>query len=148
MLPWTWPVFTLLKKRRSMSMLEFLAIKEFDGKLRTNESQRTAIGDLATLTAAAGKDMYFGTAKISGTEAGSGVSVFELSINGTVVETARVQVSSTDSFEYEFKNKAHKVTTGQIIKIEWTVEGDTVTAEGYIECWEENTGVSPQIPSI
>ena len=49
---------------KTLSDIEFLAKKEFDGKLRTAEGNVTAAGDIATLTANSGKDMYLATAKV------------------------------------------------------------------------------------
>ena len=142
-----------------MGDIEFLAIKEFDGKLVKNDNSVTANGTLATLTASSGKDMYLASSKCSikmsnttGTTQGAIVS---LTINGTVVEIIRFnQVNnslsgvSTQWGAYEFKSIGHKVAATQIIKLEVTSFSGTPTVYGFIECFEETTGETPQVPSI
>jgi len=145
---------------RKLSDIEFLAIKEFGGKLKKNEGFLSATGTLATLTAAGGKDMYIARAKVTlylnATRKSSVADKVELQINGTNVETAvwTVQGSSTsqdsgvNAIIYEFKNIGHKVLATQIIKLEVITLSAEVDVEGFIECFEETTGVSPQIPPL
>jgi len=128
---------------KSSSDVSFLMKKEFAGEIVTNEGQRTAVGDVATLTASAGKDMYLATAKISGYEATSGDTKVELKINGTVIET--FFQNGVHSFDYQFRNIGQKVAAGEIIKIEWITEGSGGLVEGYIECVEVDTGVDPTL---
>ena len=75
--------------------MNFLSIKEFDGKLRTNEGVLAATGTLVTLTASLGKDLYFSGAKVSykphqGTVGQENASI-ELQLNGVVIETVDFQ---------------------------------------------------------
>jgi len=146
MFPW----IPFLKKRggKKLSDIEFLAIKEFDGKLRSNEGALAANGTLCTLTANTGKDMYIARAKVI-LRGASKTGTAELTVNGTVVETVDLATgSSSINTEYEFKNVGHKVAATEIIKIEITASSATPVYEGFIECFEEDTGESPQIPSI
>lgn len=136
----------------TMSDIMFLAKKEFDGKLRTDEGFISGTGDLATLTANTGKDMYIARAKVTfyHNDTGVGGAVgdkVELKINGVTVETAPFSWSNDGprTLDYEFKNIGHRVTTGQIIKLEVTVLNVDTDVEGFIECWEEDTGVTPVI---
>ena len=138
--PWL-PALFGVKKR--LSDIEYLAIKEFDGKLVHDDLVISAVGDIATLTASSGKDMYLAAAKIAGIEAVSGTNVVLLKVNGTEVE--RFTHTGSGSFQYEFKSIGLKVAATEIIKIEWTVEGNTGTIGGFIECIEEDTDASPQI---
>ena len=124
-----------------MSEILFLSVKEHAGKLRSAEGIATAAGDVASLTANTGKDMYLASAKV--TFALEGLSnqqaAFDevvLKINGTVVETAKSSMVITAGeggntvHTYEFKNIGHKVAASQIIKMEAiTVDADT-TIEG------------------
>lgn len=146
----------LFGRRKRLSDIEYLSIKEFDGKLRKNESNKTTTGDLATLTATSGKDMYIARAKCNfyaeTLSNATGNGVVELKINGVVVETARFaygvdtsQSGGTFAKDYEFKNVGHKVAATQIIKLEVTVLDVDVAVEGFIECFEEATAESPQI---
>ena len=138
-----------------MGNIEYLAIKEFEGKLRSDEGIAVAAGDMATLTATAGKDMYLAAAKcvIHTTPFGGASSNDQivLKVNGVDIEKVKYsQLSSVGNatFEYEFKNIGHKVGPGQIIKMEaLTIDPDT-EAEGFIECFEEDTGTSPQVPPL
>ena len=161
------PWIPFLKERAGgkLSDIEFLAVKDFDGKLVKNEGVKSATGDLATLTASSGKDMYVARAKVSftpssiGTGSGEGNAIVKLKINGTVVETARYSWSarstSTSNFgaanfaeDYEFKNIGHKVAATQIIKLEVVTLTGNTNAEGFVECFEETTGETPQVASI
>lgn len=132
-------------KHVGMSDILFLSVKEHAGKLRKNEGQVTAVADIATLTANTGKDMYLGRAKISGHASGVGEKIVELSVNGTVVET--FIVNSTGTFQYQFQGTGYKVAAGQIIKIAWASGASAGKIEGFIECFEEDTGVSPFVAS-
>jgi len=139
-----------------MSDIEFLMIKEFDGKLRKNEGSLTATGTLATLTAATGKDMYLARAKVSvrsQSTINASQATIELQVNGVVVETfiyLLAEASSSNGWventsdQYEFVNIGHKVDAAQVIKLEVTVESEMVI-EGFVECVEEDDGVSPAI---
>ncbi len=62
--PW---IHALWKRGRRLSDIEYLSIKEFDGKTRQVDGTATATGTLATITAGASpnKDMYLSGAKIS-----------------------------------------------------------------------------------
>jgi len=141
-----------------LSDIEYLAIKEFDGKLVKNEGFLSATGTLATLTASAGKDMYVASAKVIFylNVAGGATAIadkVELQINGTVVETATSSQEHTGAtsesgiaaWSYEFKNIGYKVTESQVIKLEVITLDSEVDVEGYVQCIEETTGESPQI---
>jgi len=149
------PWIAFLRKRAGgrLSDIEFLAIKAFGGKLVKNEGFLSATGDLATLTASSGKDMYLARAKVTFYSRVSNPSSvgdkIELKVNGTVVETTGYSML-TNAIEtsYEFKNIGHKVAATQIIKLEVTVLATDTDVEGFIECFEETTGETPQIPSI
>jgi len=151
-----WLVF-LKRAGKRLSDIEYLAIKEFDSKLVENESTQGtgATGDLGTLTASSGKDMYLASAKCSfqaATNAGGKAQV-ELKVNGVIKETAVLHVVSSSgtangkgsqSMEYEFKNIGQKVAATQIIKLE-VISNTTAIVEGYVQCFEEDTGASPAV---
>ena len=138
--------------------LAFLAKKEFDGKLSSVEGFLSVIGDLATITAAAGKDMYIARAKVIfyKNTVGAATSLadkVELQINGIAVETATFMHEAEDvtpefgvgAWSYEFKNMGRKVAATQIIKLEVITLDADVDVEGFIEVWEEDTGVDPTL---
>lgn len=140
---------------RKLSDIEYLSIKTFEGKLKKNEGTKSATGTLATLTASTGKDMYIARAKVNyrGSEtAGSELAIIELQINGVVVETAEFKSEGSANAgmltaPYEFKNIGHKVIATQVIKLQVTSVTGSLTLEGFVECFEETTGTTPQIPS-
>ena len=146
-----WIQFLGAKKR--LSDIEYLAIKEFDGKLRSAEGFLSATGDLATLTATAGKDMYIARAKVvffvnTGSAAGSVGDEVVLKINDVIVETAKFSFGTNaggTTFEYEFKNVGQNVAATQIIKLEVITLDASTDVEGFIECFEETTGDSPAV---
>lgn len=138
-----------------MGDLEYLAIKEFEGKLRTDRGSLSIASTLTALTATAGKDMYIGKAKVVFTNNGTGgtnsLNQVELQLNGSAIEIVTQSITtSVDgfNFEYEFKDMGHKVLAGQVIRLQVTTLGTTVDVVGFIECWEEDTGASPQIPPL
>ena len=151
--PW---ISFLQERKKRLSDIEYLAKKEFDGKLKKSEGFLSVAGDLATLTASSGKDMYIARAKVTffvNTSTGAPIVVADevvLKINGVIVETGKYSLRiSTDAgvaaFSYEFKNIGHKVAATQIIKLEVITLDTETDVEGFIECFEETTGESPQI---
>lgn len=156
------PVITFLKERKKrVSNIEYLAVKEKEGKLREDEGFLSAAGDLAKLTANTGKDMYLASAKCVffvnnvSTNHGSAGDKVVLKINGVIKETARFSFlhSGTGTTSggttlygyYEFKNIGQKVAAGQIIKIEVITLDVDVDVEGYVQCFEEDTGTDPRL---
>lgn len=156
--PW---IAFLKERKRRLSDIEFLAIKEYGGKLVNDEGVKTTTGDLATLTANSGKDLYVARAKVSctpssvGIGASSGSATIELKVNGTVVETASyswaARSTASNNFgsgqfawDYEFKDIGHKVDATQVIKLEVS-SISTANVEGFIEGFEEDDGNSPQV---
>ena len=136
---------------KEMGDIEYLAIKEFDGKTRKDFSFRSTSGTLATLTAATGKDMYVAVAEGSigtaRTDAPVESITVELKLNGTTIEEYNILVDNLTRFtDFKFKFSG-KVTTGQIILIEATLNGPGVAMQmsGNLECFEEDTGTTPAI---
>ncbi len=153
------PVITFLQPRRKkVSDIEFLAVKESQGKLRTNTNTRTTTGDGATLTAGASpdKDMYLARAVVTINTPNStfnGSCTAELFVNGVVVDQTHYVVAGqisggsggiVTSFVYEFI-RGLKVTTGQIIKIVITEDVVSIQAESTLVVFEEDPGVDPRI---
>jgi len=143
-----WLVF-LKESGKRLSDIEFLSIKEFDGKIVSNEGSRTTTGDLATLTASSGKDMYLAKAKIVAnvTDASNTDLDIELKVNGVIKETCKIDLinSGTTSFEYEFAITGLKVAATQIIKLEVITITAISEVSGVLECFEETTGESPAV---
>lgn len=149
---------TLIGGKRKLSDIEYLAIKEFGGKLKTDSgvTTGTAAQDIATLTASSGKDMYLASAKISircGTSNISDASV-QLSANGVVIGEYRGSfmnsavgrnAGATSADNFEFAIKGVKVAATQIIKMRATTIGSSIIIAGELVCFEETTGVSPKI---
>lgn len=151
--PW---IHALWKRGRKLSDIEYLAIKEFDGKTRQNDGTRSSTGTLATLTANSGKDMYLSGAKItighnnSLVSSAFGLTQVDLTVNGTVIESCvRSSISTTGGtfdVEYQFNTKGVKVAATQIIKLEVAaINNSRETISGVINVFEEDTGASPAI---
>jgi len=150
-----WSIFLKERKKR-LSDIEYLAKKDFDGKIRSAEGGRSTTGDLATLTATSGKDMYLANAKCSiftnaSTNNATPTEVV-LKLNGTIIETTKAsfqggsgvaQGKGSGSYEYEFKNIGQKVAATEIIKLEVIAITATTDVEGFIEVFEEATGADP-----
>jgi len=141
-----------------MSDILFLSVKEHANKLVKNEGFSSTTGDLATLTASSGKDMYLARAKVvfytNNTVNTTGDEVV-LKVNGTVIETvkhssgiANTGISGGNGvFAYSFENIGHSVAATQVIKLEVITLGSDTDVEGFVECFEETTGESPWQPS-
>lgn len=134
-----------------MSDIIVLAKKEFGGKTKYAEGAATTTGDVATLTATAGKDMYCGKAQVnfkSTSATGAlGACKVELKANGVIKETIDVQLTSgtVGNFNGEpftFQVTGFKVAATQIIKIE-VISISNASVEASLQCWEEDTGVDP-----
>ena len=149
--PW---IHALWKRGRRLSDIEYLSIKEFGGKLRQANGTLSGLGDLATLTATAGKDMYVARARISmNTNLNQrGTFTVQLKANGVVVGQAGIQSVITSGIGsygsmYEFAASGIKVAATQIIKLEVTTAqiagGPKVFGE--LVVFEEDTGASPAI---
>jgi len=145
--PW---LHALWKRGKRLSDIEYLAIKDFDGKLRQNDNIRTTAGDGATLTANSGKDMYLASAKVNvDITSTGGDCIVTLNINGTVVDTWEFQASASaggvglisTSYVFPF---GFKVAATQVIKLEVTAV-TTTRINTEIQCFEETTGDSPAI---
>lgn len=150
--------------KRKVSDIEFLSIKEFDGKRvdvdnpLLNLNNNSVETDLVTQTAAGGKDMYLGGASIGGSvENISGGTLVEVTyrLYANAVEIDKFVKNdpiSKEGWTYKFLTKSVKVTTGQIIKITAKNGASGINKEtnhqGKLILWEENTDETPQITSI
>lgn len=153
--PIHWFQGTTITERPRLSDIEYLAKKEFDGKLVRDDGFRAggATGDLATLTATAGKDMYLGKATVVATmnQQGGAIAQVVLKINGTIEETFDLRIieqtvgSLITTFVYEFTNIGRKVLATQIIKLEVITSDVDLDLYGIIVCFEETTGADPRI---
>ncbi len=146
---------------KTLGDIEFMSVKEFQLKTRRDEGTATAVGDLTTLTANVGKDMYLASAKVnvrwSSTNNSPIQFVIDLLANGVIIgsfnsahlssiQAGGVRASDLNS-QYEFKaNIGQKVLAGEIINLNISVIGSAaLVIEGQLLCYEEDTGTSPQI---
>ena len=153
MFPW---LVHLVGKRGRLSDIEYLAIKEFDGKIVSNEGSKAgSTGTIATLTANSGKDMYLAGAQIivkrtSATTAANTMTI-ELQSNSVVKETASIsfELAGTsvtgNTIVYNFVIKGIKVAATQVIRLELTAEAGDISVDGTLIAFEETTGASPAI---
>ena len=139
---------------KSSGDMSFLMKKTFNSEIVSNEGLIETTGDLATLTASSGKDMYLAAAKISyGVEEAAAATHklgVELKINGVIVESFVNLFDSDGSTQgtmgnnYQFINIGQKVEATEIIKLEVITNGGNLyDIEGTIVCVEIDTGVDP-----
>jgi len=144
--PW---IHALFGRKKRLSDIEYLAIKEFDGKMVKNGSIRTTTGDIATLTASSGKDMYLAKAVIVADGVGTSLDTIrvDLKINGTTEEIfSGEMISGQGVVPFHFGLTGVKVAATEIIKLELiTIDSNAIAVAGMIECFEETTGESPQV---
>lgn len=158
------PWISFLKDRgKRLSDIEYLAIKEFGGKIVTNDGSATgATGDVAKLTANTGKDMYLAKAMImvaanSLTLSKQGIVTVVLKVNGVIKETTKITIKFGDTtvaagrgggaqaISHQFNVQGLKVAAAQIIKTEVTVAAADIDVFGSLVCFEEPTGGDPRI---
>lgn len=133
-----------------MSDIEYLAIKESEGK--TVRAKGTAFGagsgTFVTLTAGGGKDLYLSSASVTVRPTSTYViGQVSLKANGVAIETIVFSVDSDGGTgkKFPFDLAGIKVPAGQAL----TITSDTASAQidisGTINGFEENTGASPTI---
>ena len=130
-----------------------LAKKAFEGKVNVSQGSQGTTGDIISITAGAGKDMYLAGAKFSASHTTSSVIAVDLKVNNTTVETGRISFRVDISGgrnnaggaenSYEFITKGVKVEAGQTIKLEVITNSGNKTVEGTIHTWQEDNGVDP-----
>lgn len=142
---------------KKLSDIEYLSIKEFDGKrvdvdTETTVSNTLTETDIATQTATTGKDMYLARAKLSLiATAGTGSNFpmeYRLYANGVEIEKIEDQVLLTGADSgATFTTQGVKVAAGQIIKmtLKHQISTRTVRVNAKLELWEETTGESPAV---
>jgi len=135
---------------QEMGDIEYLSKKEFDGKtVKDKGSLLNGItGDIATLTASGGKDMYLAVAEGSIAHSGDtlGINVINLLVNGVTIETIGLNADTDSNTTVPFKFKfSGMVAAGQIIKITRSQSGSQTTVYANLECFEEDTGADPTI---
>jgi hypothetical protein len=129
-------------------LTKYILQAEFDGRLKSNEGFLSATGNLATLTAASGKDLYLTSAKVHfhSNSASNATAVTEvtLDINGTIVETVKSGHNGIILVhDYEFKNIGHSVAATEIIKLEVISIDAAVDVEGFVQAIEVPSGENP-----
>jgi len=140
-----------VEKHVLMSDILFMSVKEHAAKKVSATGTASTVTNVCTLTASSGKDLYLASAQFTAKSTSSGVGaavVVVLKLNGSTVETHDIKLAGTSDSEGEFNktikfnHKGDKVTTTQTITIDIT-SVTTVTVNGQIEGFEEDTGVSP-----
>ena len=137
----------------TLSDIMFLAKKAHDTKLKENHGIRTTTGDLCTLTAGSGKDLWFGRAKVNiNNSSSTTITVtIQLKVNGLVKDQFKATLAGAVSDEGDYKDQyefifAGKVAATQIIKIEVAaISTGSPDISGDLICWEEDTGTTPII---
>jgi len=143
--------------KNSMGDIEYILKNNFNRNLKYDTASRSTTGDLATLTAGVGKDMYLifaqinvtRTALIDSYQTGS----VALSVNdvteGFAVYAVAGSASSNSSdgtaqifMQYKFPI-GFKVSAGQTIRLRVTNAGASLDVSSEIQCIEVNEGESP-----
>lgn len=148
----------LQKSGKRLSDIEFLAIKEFDGKLVTNTGQQAdgGTGNAATLTASGGKDLYLAEAQVT-----VRLDIASALILGEITLVANAVIK--DRWEFSFEDQGGGSSTGQITQThDFIVKGIKVAATqtiildvvasnadfditGTLVGFEEDAGASPAV---
>ena len=155
MFPW---IPFLFGVRKSLSDIEYMSIKDFDGK-RVDVDASTTVNatvtetDLATQTASSGKDMYLAKASCQVEVDLKGVDftfIVKLYANGVQIDAKSFRALTVDQREeIDFKPIGVKVAATQIIKMTIThnvssANTKTITLS-QLMLFEESTGDSPQV---
>jgi len=151
---------TILQKGDRLSDIEFLSIKEFGNKLKTNTGQQAdgGTGNTATLTASGGKDLYLAKATVTFRRDAlhtGGPRVLEVTLvaNGTIKD--RLEFSEVGSstngpwgnggITVPFTVQGIKVLAGETIVIDVVTSNADVDISGTLVGFEEDTGTTPQV---
>ena len=154
------PWVQFLGKKKRLSDIEYLAIKEFDGKrvdvdsgaTITNSSTETTVVT-QTAGSAPNKDMYLGGAKMSwqASAASGGANNITLRLFLNAVELEKKvydnEAAGSDG-EYVFLTKGVKVAFGEIIKLtaqNSNASNTTTIHNGKLILFQEDTGASPAV---
>ena len=148
-----------LQRKGRLSDIEFLAIKEFGGKLVTNVSEQLdgGTGNAASLTASSGKDLYLVKGSViitqDATSASQLLADIDLIANSVVIDTIKVQAvggSTTGPYgpqsrRYDFVVQGIKVAATETIVIDVIASDADFDIIGTLVGFEETTGESPAI---
>ena len=152
--PW---LHSLWQRGRRLSDIEYLSIKEFDGKLVTNTDEQAdgGTGNTATLTASGGKDLYLVKAKVT-----VKIDIITNLIQGEITLVANSVIKdrwefsgfhSTSSagsmltLDHEFAVQGIKVAATQTIVLDVVSSNADFDIMGTLVGFEEATGASPAI---
>ena len=154
------PVIQYLRiKKKKLSDIEYLSIKEFGGKLVTNTNDQLAggTGNAAALTASSGKDLYLVKASILVTQGVSSATVIacdvDLIANGVVIDTIKVKALGGSSNgpwgpqtrRYDFVVQGVKVAATQTIILDVITSNADLDIVSTLIGFEETTGDSPAV---
>ncbi len=155
MFPW---LVHLVGKGKRLSDIEYLAIKEFDGKLVTNTGEQAdgGTGNTATLTASSGKDLYLAKASVTvRLDALSSLIVGEITLvaNSVVIDRwefsalneGSTSASAAFDLQHDFTVAGIKVAATQTIVIDVVASNADFDITGTLVGIEETTGASPAI---
>ena len=151
-----WNLFLKEGGKKRLSDIEYLAIKDFDGKRVDNDGEVTLAATttettIVTVTANSGKDMYLGGAEASWLQSAGATNnsiTFRLFLNAVELEKKVFERENLgDDGSYLFLTKGAKVAATQIIKI--TAQngdaGPTTIHNGKLILFEETTGETPAV---
>ena len=149
-----WLVF-LKKAGKKLSDIEFLAIKEFDGKLVSNTDIQDdgATGNTATLTASSGKDLYLAKAQVTvRCDTTTSLVRGDISLKANAVGKDRWRfsfVAGTESGQiaqtHDFVVEGIKVAATQTIILDVVFSNVDFDITGTLVGFEEDTGSSPAV---
>ena len=152
--PW---ISFLQERKKRLSDIEYLAIKEFGGKLVTNTGQQAdgGTGNTATLTASGGKDLYLAKAQVTvRLDALSNIIVGEVTLvapTGTILDRREFSFGSTSTGQgvlvqtHDFAVKGVKVAATQTIVIDVVSSDVDFDITGTLVGFEEDTGGDPTV---
>jgi len=152
--PW---IHALFERKKRLSDIEYLAIKEFGGKLVTNTGEQAdgGTGNTATLTASAGKDLYLAKAKATvRLDANSNLIVGEITLvaNSVIKDRWVFSAASGQSasgangeLQHEFIISGIKVAATQTIVLDVVASDADYDIAGTLVGIEETTGDSPAV---
>ena len=150
--PW---IHALFGRRKRLSDIEYLSIKEFDSKLVTNTGQQAdgGTGNAATLTASSGKDLYLAKAQATvRTDTATTIILAEITlvVNGVIKD--RWEYSNTTSTTsgqtsqpHDFAVQGVKVAATQTIILDVVASNVDFDITGTLVGFEETTGESPAV---
>ena len=148
--PW---IHALFERGRRVSDIEFMSVKQFEGKLKKAEGSATGTGTIVSITPATGKTFYLAGAHVQQVATGA-VAAYswhaELKNDTTVVDNVGAQGSATTTLTalpqiFQLKGDSLVGNSSKTYSINIQANSDSLQLEAMIYGYEEDDADDPRL---